>query len=172
MRRWAVSSPSPSRSPHPVISNTTPLISLVGVGLLDLLPAIYGEVWIPEAVYTEYQTGQARHPGSPDLDMLAWVRVHPVSLHPDVPVSLDAGEAAALSLALRSSAQVVLLDEQRARRVAVRLGLSIAGSLTVLVEAKRRGLIPLVEPVVDQMIAQGRRISAGLKAHVLQLAGE
>lgn len=80
MRRWAVSSPSPSRSPHPVISNTTPLISLVGVGLLDLLPAIYGEVWIPEAVYAEYQTGRAHHPGSPDLDTLSWVRVHPVTL--------------------------------------------------------------------------------------------
>src|SRR5579859_1044100 len=68
MRRWDVS--SPSLYPHPVISNTTPLISLVGVGLHDLLPAIYGEVWIPEAVYIEYQTGRVRHPGSPNLDTL------------------------------------------------------------------------------------------------------
>lgn len=159
-------------SPDPVVSNTTPLISLVGVGLLDLLPAIYTAVWIPEAVHAEYQTGRAHHPGSPDLDTLAWLSIHPTAAHPSVPASLDAGEAAALSLALAHHARLVLLDEQRARRAAVQLGLPIAGSLTVLLEAKRRGLIPLVGPILDRMVAQGRRISAPLKARVLDLAGE
>ncbi|HEU4783080.1 MAG TPA: DUF3368 domain-containing protein [Ktedonobacterales bacterium] len=110
--------------------------------------------------------------GSPDLSTFAWIEVHPVVPHPDVSTNLDAGEAAALALALHSSAQLVLLDEQRARREATRLGLPIAGTLTVLLEAKRRGILPLVGPVLDQMIAQGRRISADLKAHVLALAGE
>ena len=158
--------------PHPVVSNTTPLISLAGVGLLDLLPNIYGEIWIPEVVFAEYQTGLVTHAGSPDLATLAWLIVHPVAPHPDVSTSLDAGEAAALALALHSSAQLVLLDEQRARREATRLGLPIAGSLTLLLEAKRRGLLLLVGPALDQMIAQGRRISVDLKAHVLALAGE
>ncbi|HEX6123015.1 MAG TPA: DUF3368 domain-containing protein, partial [Ktedonobacterales bacterium] len=65
-----------------------------------------------------------------------------------------------------------LLDERRARQVAAGLGLAVAGSLTVLIEAKKRGLIPQVGPTIEEMIAQGRRISERLKAHVLQLAGE
>ena len=134
-----VSGPLPLDT-HPVISNTTPLISLAGVGLLDLLPAIYHEVWIPDIVHAEYQAGRATHAGSPDLDTLPWLQVHLVAPHPDVPTTLDAGEAATLALALHSSAQLVLLDEQRARREAVRLGLPIAGTLTILLEAKRRGI--------------------------------
>lgn len=171
-----MSSPDPTAvaglHPYPVVSNTTPLISLVGVGLLDLLPAIYGEIWVPDAVYAEYQAGRATHAGSPDLSTFAWILVRPAMPHPDVSTHLDAGEAAALALALRSSAQLVLLDEQRARREATRLGLPVAGSLTVLLEAKRRGLLTLVGPVLDQVIAQGRRIGADLKVYVLTLAGE
>lgn len=171
-----MSSPDPIAAagsyPHPVVSNTTPLISLVGVGLLDLLPAIYREIWVPDVVYAEYQTGRVTHAGNPDLSTFAWIVAHLAMPHPDVPTNLDAGEAAALALALHSSAQLVLLDEQRARREATRLGLPIAGSLTVLLEAKRRGILPLVGPVLDQMIAQGRRIGSKLKAHVLMLAGE
>ncbi|HKV84749.1 MAG TPA: DUF3368 domain-containing protein [Ktedonobacterales bacterium] len=167
-----MSNPSLQSAPRPVVSNTTPLISLAGVKLLHLLPAIYGEIWIPSAVYNEYQVGRTSHPDSPDLDTLPWLRVHHVGFHPDVPTSLDAGEAAAISLALSSAARLALLDETRARRIAARLGLPIAGSLTVLIEAKRRGHIPLVTPIVDQMIAQGRRISDRLRMTVLQLAGE
>jgi predicted nucleic acid-binding protein len=42
------------------VSNTTPLINLVGVGLLDLLPPLYGAVWIPTAVHAEYVAGRGR----------------------------------------------------------------------------------------------------------------
>jgi len=140
--------------------------------LLDLLAALYGEFWIPDAVHAEYQRGRTRHPGSPDLDTLTWLRRHSVVPHSAVPTTLDAGEAEALELALNSSARLILLDERRARQVASSLGLTVAGSLTVLVEAKKRGLITHVGPVIEQMIAQGRRISVQLKAHVLQLAGE
>jgi predicted nucleic acid-binding protein len=41
----------------PVGSNTTPLIKLVGVRLLDLLPTLYQEIHVPEAVFAEYQAG-------------------------------------------------------------------------------------------------------------------
>ena len=81
----------------PVVSNTTPLIKLVGVGLLDLLPTLYQEIHIPETVFTEYQTGRAKHPGSPDLATLSWIIVHTVASDPAVPASLDAGEAEAIA---------------------------------------------------------------------------
>ena len=44
-------------NPNPVVSNTAPLISLGEVGLLDILHQLYGDVWIPQAVFDEYQIG-------------------------------------------------------------------------------------------------------------------
>lgn len=159
-------------SPDPVVSNTTPIISLVGVGLLDLLHALYGEIWIPPQVLNEYDAGRQRHMYAPDLATLPWILVRPAQTHPAIPPTLDPGEAAALSLAISFHARFVLLDEDRARKVAVRLGLPVTGSLGVLLQAKQRGLVPLVAPVVDAMIAQGRRIGPRLRAHILAQAGE
>lgn len=159
-------------SPDPVVSNTTPLITLVGVGLLQLLPSLYQEIQIPRAVYTEYQTGRARHPGSPDLDTLAWLTTHTAPPDPDVPDTLDAGEAQAIALARASHARLLLLDERRGRAVAMGLGLPVEGSLSVLLVAKQRGLVPLIAPILDQMVTQGRRFSPRLRSEILARAGE
>ena len=159
-------------SPDPVVSNTTPLITLAGVGLLNLLPALYQAIQIPEAVYAEYHVGWSHHPGSPNLDSLPWLTVHAVAPDPAIPDTLDAGEAEAIALARANRARLILLDERRGRAVATQLGLSVAGSLSVLLLAKQRGLIPLVAPILDQMVAQGRRISPRLRTEVLARAGE
>lgn len=160
------------RSRDAVVSNTTPLITLSGVGLLDLLPALYQAIQIPEAVYTEYQQGRLRFPGSPDLAELPWLSVHATAPDPLILSTLDAGEAEAIALARAVHARLILLDERRGRAVAARLGLPVAGSLAVLLQAKQQGLVPLVAPVLDQMIAQGRRIGPLLRAQVLASAGE
>lgn len=152
-----------------VVSNTTPLIALTGVGLLDLLPTLYGQIVIPEAVFDEYQVGRQRYPNTPDLASLNWILVQHAPYNPAIPIALDAGEAEAIALALALHARIVLLDEKRGRRVAQRLHVTIAGSLTVLLEAKSQGSIPAVAPIVDQMIAQGRRISPTLRQHILSL---
>ncbi|MCX7789135.1 MAG: hypothetical protein N2378_00710 [Chloroflexaceae bacterium] len=56
---------------QPVVSNTSPLITLAGVGLLELLPAVYGKIWIAEAVRDEYEV--KRSASEPDLDTLSWL---------------------------------------------------------------------------------------------------
>jgi predicted nucleic acid-binding protein len=140
--------------------------------LFDLLLALYQSIQIPEAVYAEYQVGRSHHPGSPDLDTLPWLSVHAVTPDPAIPGTLDAGEAAAIALARASHARLILLDERRGRAVAAQLGLPVAGSLTVLLQAKQRGLVPLVAPILDQMVAQGRRFSPRLRTQVLTQAGE
>jgi predicted nucleic acid-binding protein len=154
-----------------VVLNTTPLINLVGVGLLDLLPGLYGTVWVPGAVRDEYDAGKST--ADPDLDRLPWLTIVPaVPLDPGLPAQLGAGEAAVLSLALAQKARAVLLDEAFGRRLARQRGLPLVGTLGVLLAAKRAGLLPLLQPVVDEMIRQGRRVSATLRAQVLRAAGE
>ena len=120
-------------TPLPVVSNTTPLISLAEVGLINTLNALYGPVWIPTAVYREYQAGLATHPQRPSLDGFSWLSVHSAPIDPTVPDTLDPGEAEAIALARAIGARLVLIDEQRARAVAKRLALPLSGSIGVLV---------------------------------------
>jgi predicted nucleic acid-binding protein len=64
---------------------------------------------------------------------------------------LDAGESAALSLAMEIHANAILLDERRGHEVATALGLPTIGLLGVLLRAKATGIVPSVRPVLDAL---------------------
>ena len=156
---------------RPVVADTTPIINLVGVDLLDLLPQLYGAVWIAEAVSHEYVFG--RRPRDPELSTLSWLRiVRAVAPDPSLPKGLGRGEAATISVASMYNARAVLLDEQLARRLARQRKLPVVGTMGVLLAAKQSGLLRAVRPVIDAMIVQGRHISPALRTQVLQIAGE
>jgi hypothetical protein len=88
-------------------------------------------------------------------------------------LELDAGEAEAIALAVEMQADIVLLDERLARRVGARLGLRFVGVLGLLVESKRRGLIPFVKPVLDALITRaGFWVGNSLYLRVLAEVGE
>jgi predicted nucleic acid-binding protein len=152
------------------VTNTTPLITLAGIGLLDLLPLLYEEVWAPRIVMDEYQ---AKAPLiEPDLTQVLWLKVvDAVSIDPALSL-LDGGEAAALSLGQMVGARLILLDERKARRIAARMGLQVAGTLAVLLRAKQQGLLAAVRPYIIQMQSQGRRFHPNLIAYLLEEAGE
>lgn len=157
---------------HVVVSDTTPLITLAEVGAIDLLKALFTQVWIPPAVFSEYQAGILSHAARPDLTQIGWITIHPTLPDSAVPPSLDPGEAETISLARQIQVTVLLIDEQRGRAAAKRLGLTVSSSLGVLLDAKGQGYIPLVGPYLDQMIAQGRHIGSQLRMQILSLAGE
>ena len=145
-----------------VVSNTTPLINLAGVGLLELLPDLYGAVTVAKLVIDEYRA-KASHT-DPDLRSLTWLTVVAVSI-PDGQVVLpDAGEAATITLAQQLRPCLVLLDERRGGRIARERGRPIIGTGALLVETKRQGLLPAVAP--------GRYISERLRLTLLEAAGE
>lgn len=154
----------------PLVVDTGPLITLVGVKLHDLLPQLYGELLVPEQVLAEYQMGI--QPSDPDLRALPWLQICPITIEPRLLDDLDAGEAAAISLAQARGAPAVLLDDRAGRRVARERGLLVVGTLAVLLRAKAARLIPAVGPVMNTMIAQGRFISPTLRAQVLAAADE
>ncbi len=153
-----------------VVADTSPLIKLVGVALLDLLPRLYGRVLVPEQVLAEYQAGAS--PSDPDLSTISWIQIERATIDPVLLDDLDLGEAAAISLAEAQGARGVLMDDRAGRRIAHERGLLVIGTLAVLLRAKTAGLIPAVRPVMDQMIAQGRYISPRVRAQVLAAADE
>ena len=61
-----------------VVSNTSPIINLAGIGRLDLLRDLYGAIVIPRAVYGEI-TGFGQHlPGAAEVQAADWIAVYEV----------------------------------------------------------------------------------------------
>jgi uncharacterized protein len=137
-----------------VVTDAGPLIALGKLGVLPLLHDLYGVVLLPPAVHDEVVV-QGLALGEPDAvstqfeiarDRLRVTSIAGADL-PDTVRSLplDRGELEAIALALQESADRVLLDDLEAREYARRLGLSVAGTLGVLVEAHRRAIVTRVE---------------------------
>lgn len=139
--------------------------------LIGLLAQVFARVMVPRVVLDEC----LRHPRLNDAQRIqAAVSAGTLSVIDGSPASipeLDAGECAAIGCALHHRA-ALLVDDLAARRQASAMGLQVIGTLGVLVLAKRRGLIPLVGPVVNEMRAGGHYLSDSALQAVLQAAGE
>lgn len=155
---------------RPVVSHTSPIISLAAGDLLHLLERLYGEVLVPVAVSEEYEAG--RRGEEAPLEDLSWIIVVSIDPDPVLPKALDPGEPTAIALALRTDARALLLDERIGRRAAAQLGLPIVGTVGVLLRAKQVGAIATIRPALDDMISKGVRISPSLRSTALQEAGE
>ena len=159
-----------------VVCNATPIIALAAVGRLDLLRAVYGEVIIPDAVFHEIAVAGAGEPGASEVAEAGWIKrqtVRNASLVNALGLELDLGEAESIALAVETSAGLILLDERLGRHAAARLGLTVIGTLGVLVAAKDRVLITAVRPLLDALRVQaGFWISDELYSAVLNVAGE
>ena len=159
-----------------VVSDASPLISLAAVHQLELLRELYGQVLIPEAVHREITAGHTALPGAAEVRAAEWIRTVAVTsqiLVEALALALDAGEAAAIVLALEHQADLLLMDERRGRTAANRLGCRVVGVLGVLIEAKQGGHLQAVRPVLEVLIsAAGFRMSSALCERVLRAAGE
>ena len=77
-----------------------------------------------------------------------------------------------MALGLENPERILLLDDNLARRTAVGAGLSVWGTLRVILEAKDKGLTPSVGLVVERLRADGMWISEAVRDRILKLAGE
>ncbi len=157
-----------------VICNTSPIQYLHQLGLLHILPALTESVIVPPAVVDELADGRALGMDLPDLRGLDWVTVRPPFSIAALPLVTDLGpgETEVLMLALELPAAVAVLDDALARQLAETLNLRLTGTLGLLVDAKRAGLISTVEPVLDQLQALRFRLAPHTRIAVLKLAGE
>jgi predicted nucleic acid-binding protein len=159
-----------------VVSNSSPLIALAAIDSLDLLQALYGEIHIPEEVFTEVVIRGAGLPGAKEVAGARWIVRHAVVNRLVVAQLLDsgidAGESEAIALATELSAKLLILDDRRARSVARQRGLLVTGTLGVLIAAKHSDLVPAMKPLLDGLLAAGVYLDPQLIARALQLSGE
>lgn len=138
-----------------------PLIALERVGLLHLPGTLYGQVLIPDAVEREFLAGQPAGTAFAELKRSGLIQVStsPAPLDPLLASLLDAGETAVIQLARALNINQVLIDERKGRKIARDIyGLSTAGTVRVLLEAKQRGLIDTVKQPLITMREHGYRI--------------
>ncbi len=160
-----------------VVANASILIGLSSIGRLDLLYQRFPTgILIPPAVWTEVvEQGQGR-PGARQVAEAAWISVQSLSRSDMVQLlrlALEQGEAEAIALANELRADVVLLDELDARRVAKQLGLSVLGTVGVLIWAKRTGKLSNLRQALDDLQNTGKfRLSQMLYQKALQEVGE
>jgi hypothetical protein len=159
-----------------VVSDSSPLIAFSSANSLDLLHALYGTIYIPEAVFYEVVSGGAGRPGGTAVANAPWIvqkaPANQQTVAQLLSAGLDQGESEAIVLASELSARLVILDESRARMVARQQGLPVTGTLGVLIAAKNAGLAAAIKPLLDQLSAAGFYVSPQIVAHALQLAGE
>jgi predicted nucleic acid-binding protein len=131
---------------------------------------------IPQAVYTEIVVGGAGQPGADEVATSGWIETRQVVNRTAVTalqLELDNGEAEAIALAVESEADLLLLDEEIGRSIAARFGLKCIGLLGMLIEARHRGLIAAVRPIMDDLMAKaGFWTGQALYERVLQAADE
>jgi predicted nucleic acid-binding protein len=156
------------------ISNTSPLLYLYQIEALSWLGVLFDEVWVPQAVIDELAEGRLRGYDVPDPNHFHWLhRKEPQALPSEwLALDLGPGELAAMALALENPQCVMLLDDALARRIAQAAGLTVWGTLKVLLAAKEQGLTAHIAPFVDRLADCGMWLSADVRRRILTLAEE
>jgi predicted nucleic acid-binding protein len=89
-----------------------------------------------------------------------------------IEATIDSGEASAIALAVESKGCLLIIDDLKGRKFAVQLGLTIIGTIGLIVDAKLAGIIPSVKPIINKIKATNFRITEQLELMILKKAGE
>lgn len=155
-----------------VVANTTPLISLASIGKLELLKDIFGEIIIADAVYNEIKAKQGYGYNEIDTDFIKVQSIEGITYRDFLLNQLDLGETETIILAKELDADFVIIDENIAYKIAKSSELNVVRTLSILLRAKEKGLIPALKPLLDEMIIKGRWYSQRVYKAILEQAGE
>ena len=152
-----------------VIGDSSALVALAVVNQLELLEKLYDKLYIPEAVFNEVT--QIGKPQSDKLRQFLQGKVKRVDLTL-TQLGLGLGELEAITLYKKLDADVLLIDDNRAKKYASLNGVNVIGSLGILIKAKEQGYIDKVKPFLDDIQKSEVYISKKLIEKVLEICGE
>ena len=158
-----------------VIVNSTPIILLSNINQLELLKQLYETITIPQAVYDEV-TAKPDSACQNLKNHFDWIKVEKIRNQIQKKMyeaKLHDGEVEVMILAQEEpKADLVILDDNSAKKTAKFLELSVTGTLGVLVKAKQLNYIEKVKPLMDALIANGFFVTQNVYSMVLEQAGE
>ena len=162
----------------PAVSDTSPILGLSAIGLLELLQEQFGAVFIPQAVLSELKVAENfRGTASVQKALDAgWLKPAEIQNHPLVQsfsLELDQGEAEAIALAIDLEIKMVVMDERIGRERVKSMGLKTVGVIGVLLKAKKQGRIASMKKAMDDLRREaGFFISKNLYQKILEEAEE
>ena len=156
-----------------VVSNSSPLISLAKIESFDLLKQLYGTLTISAEVYAEVVVSGARLPGASETSSSPWIQVKHVKRPSDVAAAqerfgLGLGELSTLILAKEVGADLVILDDLGARKLAQREGFRVQGTIAVLEASFRKGHLSDLREAYIQLLKRGVFLDRSLLNRVLE----
>lgn len=147
-----------------IISDTSCFIILTNIGELDILNKLYGKIITTIDIAIEYNE-----------PLPEWVEIVAVTdkyRQKILEMQIDKGESSAIALALEIPDCLLILDDYKARKIADKLGLSFTGTIGVIIQAKLRGIIPSIKPVLEKLRQTNFRLSIDIEMQALKEAGE
>ncbi len=155
------------------VVNASPVIVLAKISHLALLEAPLRRLLVPDAVIAEILAGPPSDPARRAVEGGWGQRVTTPSVPAEVAVfGLDSGEMEVLAVALQYAPSTAVLDDRAARKGAAVLGLSVIGTVGIVVRAKREQRIPSAAAVIADLRAVGLRLDEALIRDVLAPVGE
>jgi len=152
-----------------VVSDTTPIISLIKINRLDILKRMFGEVHIPEAVFGELTSNVLFKEEAQTVVECEYIKKMSVDNAKSVDLlrrstNLDAGESEAIVLADSLENSILLIDEAKGRKIAKTMGLNIMGTIGILLVAYEDGLLDKesIEECIEVIRTSKLRISESL----------
>ena len=158
-----------------IVSDTTPLMTLLKCNQLTLLNKMYGTVLIPPAVYSELTENSLYAEEAEIIKNASFLEVRKITNPERVQfllnsTGLDLGETEAIVLAENTKADLLLMDEVMGRMIAKQMGFTIAGAIGILIAARTEGLISSeeVKTIVNKLRSSGQHIGEPLLKKLLE----
>ncbi len=150
--------------PKTIISDASCFIILSNIGELELLHKLYRQVSTSTEIAAEY-----REP------LPKWVEILTVadkSKQQLLELQIDKGESSAIALAMEIPESIIILDDNKARKIAHQLGLAYTGTIGVIIKAKLQGIIPSIKPLLSKIKQTNFRLTEELEIEALRQAKE
>lgn len=147
-----------------IISDTSCLILLDKIGELEILNKLFGTIITTSEVADEF-----------GLPLPSWFQIRQPTdknYQTIIEASVDKGEASAIALAIELDDCLLIIDDLKARKFANQLGLTIIGTIGIIVDAKLAGILTSVKPILFKIKETNFRISEQLEKLIITKAGE
>lgn len=147
-----------------IISDTSCFIILTNIGELELLHKLYGQITTTIDIATEF--------GEPLPDWVEIATVTDKAKQQLLELQIDKGESSAIALAMETPNSTLIIDDNKARKIAHQLGLTYTGTIGVIVKAKLQGAIPSIKPLIAKIKQTDFRLTEELEMQALLQANE
>lgn len=149
---------------HVIIADTSCLILPDKIGELNLLFKTFGQIIVTQEIADEFKK-----------ELPDWFRIKNSSnktYQKILEASLDKGEASAIAFAVEQTDCLLIIDDYKGRKYAEQLGIKITGTLGVIINAKLKGHIKSVKPLLDKIKKTDFRLTPELEKRTLEKSNE